>query len=311
MDRIIATNSVAIGAADTAPVSGTPQYATAGNPATSTPATNFPAYQYNALQEELIAVIAAAGIAPDRTNNAQLLAAIKKLGQAASGNYAADSGTANALVVTLSPAPASLASLVGVPIRIKKSAATNTAAVTLAVNGLAATAIVSSNGIALSAGTLPASGIFTVIFDGTWFQLVSANRNWQGAIASGVTTALPDNTWTTIPLGAPSIDTDGFWSGGTPSRLTVPAGISSVRCLGTVSVGTGATGTLQYRVLKNGVAASLFQTPLTPSNTLLEPFLTTRLLCAVGDYFELQELQVSGGPLSTDTNLRFSIEVIQ
>jgi len=79
MDRLIATNSVASGSADTAPVSGTPQYATSGNPATNTPATVFPAYQYNALQEELMAIITAGGITADRTNNAQVIAAIRNV----------------------------------------------------------------------------------------------------------------------------------------------------------------------------------------------------------------------------------------
>jgi hypothetical protein len=79
MDRLIATNSVPSSAADTAPVSGTPQFATSGNPATSTPATTWAAYQYNAIQEELIAIIAAGGLTPDRTNNAQVLAALRAL----------------------------------------------------------------------------------------------------------------------------------------------------------------------------------------------------------------------------------------
>ncbi|WP_454825898.1 hypothetical protein [Paraburkholderia xenovorans] len=82
MDRLIAPNSVIAAQADTAPATGTPQFATDGNPATNIPATQWPAYQYNAIQEELIAVIKAVGLAPDRTNNAQLLAAIEALIQA-------------------------------------------------------------------------------------------------------------------------------------------------------------------------------------------------------------------------------------
>ncbi|HVB67992.1 MAG TPA: hypothetical protein VNE67_09075 [Acetobacteraceae bacterium] len=82
MDRLIATGSVAAGFADAAPASGTPQFATSGTPGV-TAATDFPAYQYNAIQEELLACIAAAGIVFDRTNNTQLLAAIRKLGSPA------------------------------------------------------------------------------------------------------------------------------------------------------------------------------------------------------------------------------------
>jgi hypothetical protein len=72
MDRIIAPNSVALSGADTAPTTGTPQYATDGNPADGIPATQWPAYQYNAIQEELIAAIESDGTSPDRTNNNQL-----------------------------------------------------------------------------------------------------------------------------------------------------------------------------------------------------------------------------------------------
>lgn len=79
MDRLIAPNSVPLAQADVAPSTGTPQYATDGNPATGVPATLWPAYAWNAMQEELIAVLTGAGIAPDRTNNALLLASILKL----------------------------------------------------------------------------------------------------------------------------------------------------------------------------------------------------------------------------------------
>lgn len=75
MDRLIATASVNLAGADTAPVGGTPQYATSGNPGV-TPATVFPAYQYNAIQEELLAVITSANLTFDRNNNAQLAASI-------------------------------------------------------------------------------------------------------------------------------------------------------------------------------------------------------------------------------------------
>lgn len=52
---------------------------TEGNPTIPVPATTVTADWLNAMQEEAIAVLAAAGIAPDKANNAQLLAAILKL----------------------------------------------------------------------------------------------------------------------------------------------------------------------------------------------------------------------------------------
>lgn len=94
--------------------------------------------------------------------------------QSGKWNYAAAAGTANAMTATLTPAPASLAAMVGAPVRIKKSAAANTAAVTLNLNGLGVKPVVQVDGSALAAGALPANSIFEVVYDGTNFQLVSA-----------------------------------------------------------------------------------------------------------------------------------------
>jgi len=79
MDRLIASNSVPLAQADTAPTTGTPQYATDGNPATNVAATLWPAYAFNALQDEVYNVIVGAGITPDRTKWNQMLLAIQTL----------------------------------------------------------------------------------------------------------------------------------------------------------------------------------------------------------------------------------------
>lgn len=89
------------------------------------------------------------------------------------GNYGPDTGTANVGAVTLSPAPASLAAILGSPIGIKKVASANTGAYTLNVNGLGAIPVVLPGGAALVANTLPSGGIFTVKYDGTSFELQS------------------------------------------------------------------------------------------------------------------------------------------
>lgn len=78
MDRLIAPNSVPLAGADLAPSSGTPQYATDGVPGTTAP-TIFPAYAWNMVQDEIMAVINAAGLTPDKTNWGQLLTAIETL----------------------------------------------------------------------------------------------------------------------------------------------------------------------------------------------------------------------------------------
>jgi hypothetical protein len=92
--------------------------------------------------------------------------------QKQSGNYAVDTGTSNALAITLSPTPASLAALLGVPIRVQKNASFgNSGAVTLKVGSLAATAVTHGNGSPLFIAELPPDSIFTVIYNGTAFIL--------------------------------------------------------------------------------------------------------------------------------------------
>jgi hypothetical protein len=79
MDRLIASGTVDAAHADQPPASGTPGYATDGNPATGIPATLWPAYAWNAMQEELIALIVAGGLTPDKATNTQVRDAVLAL----------------------------------------------------------------------------------------------------------------------------------------------------------------------------------------------------------------------------------------
>lgn len=169
MDRLIAPYSVTAGAADVAPATGTPGFATDGNPATNTPATIWPAYQVNAFQEELMAVIAAANITPDRTKNNQVAAAITALLQSGVTVAAPDSGTVNALAVTLTPAPTALSA--GMQATALNVAATNTAAATLNLNGLGVKPIVLPSGAALSGGEIYAGSAATFVYTGSSWML--------------------------------------------------------------------------------------------------------------------------------------------
>lgn len=90
--------------------------------------------------------------------------------QSGKWTYAADTGAANALVVTLSPAPS--AYVAGMGLRVKV-AATNTMESTINVNGLGTKAIRRVNGGPIIAGDLVAGGISDLTYDGAAFQLTS------------------------------------------------------------------------------------------------------------------------------------------
>lgn len=86
--------------------------------------------------------------------------------------YAVDSGTANAGVVTLPYNFSNLARITGRPITVKKISSANTGTYTLTINTFTA-AVHRIDGTGLLSGDLPASGVFTVVYDGTYFDLQS------------------------------------------------------------------------------------------------------------------------------------------
>ena len=79
MDLLIADSSVNLAGADTPPVSGTPQYATDGNPSIAVQATVWPAYWLNGLMLELMAILTAGSVTPDRTVFTQLRDALRAM----------------------------------------------------------------------------------------------------------------------------------------------------------------------------------------------------------------------------------------
>jgi len=92
---------------------------------------------------------------------------VAKAVQSGGYSYAADSGSANNITISLTPAPA--AYVAGLAIEVKVNV-TNTGATTINVNGLGAK-VVQVGGVALTAGQLVAGQIYCMIYDGSNFQL--------------------------------------------------------------------------------------------------------------------------------------------
>ncbi len=144
---------------------GDPGYFTKGNPGTGLAATVPGQDWFNAVQEELMAIIEAAGLTPDKTDTTQVLQAITQLNNL----YAADTGEANAYVAEYTPELE--AHVTGMPLRFKAAHA-NTGASTFNP-GPGAIAIKRQDGGALQAGDIPAGGMITVAYDGTYYQMLS------------------------------------------------------------------------------------------------------------------------------------------
>jgi hypothetical protein len=88
--------------------------------------------------------------------------------------YATSAGTANAQTVAFEAPIASLAQIEGIPLLFKVGAAlTNTGAMTVAVDGTAATAVKLPNGSDVVAGDVVAGTIAAICYNGTNFNLLN------------------------------------------------------------------------------------------------------------------------------------------
>ncbi len=169
-------------------------------------------------------------------------------------DYAADTGSADAYAIALSPALTS--HVTGMPISFKAANA-NTGAATLNVDGLGAVAVKKKGGVTLVAGDIPADGIAVVAYDGTCYQLLnpasSSLKQIQSIAASVGSNALSltynggtlDFRNATLANGAPVTDVDV-----STISLTVPSGAT----LGTVNT---IQAMLALLVLYNGGSPAL------------------------------------------------------
>lgn len=134
--------------------------------------------------------------------------------------------------------------------------------------------------------------------------------------------SLANATLLAIPWDAEVYDEGGFWVIGSPTRLTVPEGVTKIRLTGNLGILSGLTADrILVRIKKNGDLAQTFQTaqdidPITGAPTI--SFSTPVFEVVATDYFEMMAFQDSGGALSIDaagvggeTRTFFGIEAIE
>lgn len=145
---------------------------TNGNVANGVTPTTLDAGWLNTIQRELVNIVETAGLTLSSSDDTQVLQAIRLL--AATNGYATDTGTANAYVVTYSPAVTALTD--GMCLRFKAITA-NTGASTLAVNELTATPIIGLGLSVLQGGEIIAGSECIVIYSKSLasFVLVSSS----------------------------------------------------------------------------------------------------------------------------------------
>ncbi|MFV3379606.1 hypothetical protein [Pseudomonas sp. NY15354] len=160
-----------------------------------TPGSLIPSDWGNAITDEVLAVIAAAGLTPDENDNTQMAAALRLMLQQAAGNYALDTGTANTYLAAYTPAVS--APVDGMVLKFKAKTA-NTGVSTFSPNGLLAKPIVGAAHAALQGGEIVANGE-------VWLQYNSSigTGSWVLIDSSGGAIQVPQATQSqhAMPLG--------------------------------------------------------------------------------------------------------------
>lgn len=123
----------------------------------------------------------------------------------------------------------------------------------------------------------------------------------QGASATRATNqSIPNSAYTAISFDAASFDSNGFWSAGAPTRLTVPAGGDGVYIVSTEAHWqASAVGNRGLALHVNG--ASYEGQVFGPNcGGVGQPFqgFAKQVELVAGDYVEIQAFQDSGGALN-------------
>jgi hypothetical protein len=167
-----------------------------------------------------------------------------------------------------------------------------------------------------ASGSSPSSGSLDVEADPqTWFAVVALEfAAFRGAMVK-LTADKPvaDSTDVAIPWDATVYDTDTFWSAGTPTRLTVPAGVSRVRLKGNIDWAFGGSGYRHVWIDENGGLFFGMGRESDEGDAGVQSIGSAVVDVAPGDYFELIGHQTSGSTkrVAADELTWFAIEVVE
>ena len=197
------------------------------------------------------------------TDDAGVLKAIQQLIQRGQTNYAVDTGTANAMVVSLVPAAVELKS--GLVVRARKGAAPNTGATTLVLNGFPAKPVLRADLTQLRRLDLVTNTPFEAVYDAAVdaFVLINFTGGQQTAPYADVSVfttsgniAVPHAVNTLTPFTGSTIGANGDVNSSGSTCLIVRTGkyvIHVNETMGSVSGTDAISGMSAAFIYKNGV----------------------------------------------------------
>jgi hypothetical protein len=216
--------------------------------------------------------------------------------------YGTTTGTGTAYTLTLNPAPTALVSGMRVTIKVHTA---NTGAATLNVNGLGAKSIKKANGNDVAAGNLKASGVYTLVYDGTNFILQGEGGEYGTATAADVlagktigtenglvTGTMPNKTGaTTAWCGYETVKVQVHPQDSTQGLVTVPNAYNAPGYYDSSSSVTANVANLNPSNIKAGVAVGRFNGD--SSNSIVGTF-TSDANAAAGDILSGKTAYVNG-----------------
>lgn len=139
-------------------------------------------------------------------------------------------------------------------------------------------------------------------------RLLGGNISFRGALATRTSAqSVSNSTWTAVQYQSEVYDTSGIFDAGSPTRMTVPSGVTKVRVAANVNWQGSAAGQRQITIRKNGVSfgdstSSAYQgqpnqgtgSAGSGNQNIVSPVLSV----TAGDYFECEVFQDSGGALN-------------
>jgi hypothetical protein len=149
--------------------------------------------------------------------------------------------------------------------------------------------------------------------------ITPTNLPWKGArVVLSANQSVANNAFASASWASATVDTNGFWSAGAPTRLTVPTGVTKVRVSASIEWALNATGvramSLNMTPISTGVTnttAGSFGATAPGVASLVSAVAATSGIISVsaGDYFELRVGQTSGAALNMIAGNRTWLEI--
>jgi hypothetical protein len=194
---------------------------------------------------------------------------------------------------------------------------------TVTVTNDMATTITASGDIVVGTG----SGTYDNLPIGTTGQVLTADTTvspykvkWAAAsggssfVGAKVTRSsaqsLSNDTWTAISYDTEDFDTDGFWTSGSPTRMTIPTGKGGkylISCVGYFNNSSTSGARLTKVNLNGNEYVAGYGTWMPAATTRTHALLNTVVVLVAGDYLEFLMCQTSGGSLNTEIGCPFAI----